>query len=54
MRALSPSQLNDMFRLCLLADRYGPQLLDNRQRFDEVIGRDRFGGLSARPAHPAN
>jgi hypothetical protein len=38
---VSPSQLNEAFRLILVAKRY-PKLLDNEQSFDEVLGPGRF------------
>ena len=44
-KTLKPSQLNDVFRLCALAERYGPQILDDPQRFDGVVGRGRFAEL---------
>jgi hypothetical protein len=40
-----PSELNDVFRLCAIANRCGPQLLDNPQRFDNVVGRGQFAEL---------
>jgi hypothetical protein len=42
---LSPSQLNDACRLAAVAQRCGPQFLDDAKSFDEMFGRNRFAGL---------
>jgi hypothetical protein len=36
---MSPSELNDVFRLVWLAERCGPECLDNLQSLDGVFGR---------------
>ena len=39
---LNPSDLNAVARLVMVAERCGPEFLDNADRFDQVIGRGRF------------
>jgi hypothetical protein len=39
---MSPSELNAVARLVLIAKRCGPQFLDNADSFDNVIGSGRF------------
>lgn len=44
---LTFSQLNDTFRLVLLAKRCGSQILDNAESFDSVLGMGRFASLDS-------
>jgi hypothetical protein len=39
---LSPSELNRVARLVLIAERCGPDFLDNAEGFDSLLGRGRF------------
>ena len=41
---LSPSELNDVARLVMVAESCGSQFLNDPHSFDEVLGRDRFAG----------
>jgi hypothetical protein len=47
MKQFAPSQLNDMFRLVLIAKRCGPHVFDNAESFDGVVGRGRFSDLDS-------
>jgi hypothetical protein len=40
--AMSPTGLNAVARLVLIADRCGPEFLDNVDSFDRVLGTGRF------------
>ena len=39
---MSPSELNAVARLVWIAERCGPEFLDNAESFDRLIGRGRF------------
>lgn len=43
---LGPSDVNTAARLVLVAERCGPELLDNADRFDQVIGPGRFASYN--------
>jgi hypothetical protein len=43
----SPTDLNAVLRLVMLADRYGPQLLDDAEHFDSILGPGRFAALES-------
>jgi hypothetical protein len=44
---LSATQLNAVSRLVWIAERCGPQYLDNAERFDEMMGRNCFAELDS-------
>jgi hypothetical protein len=44
---LNPSDVNGAVRLVLIAERCGPEFLDNTYRFDQVIGPGRFAGYDS-------
>jgi hypothetical protein len=46
-KQLRPSELNTVFRLCAIANRCGPQVLDSAESFDSVVGRGRGQGRFA-------
>jgi len=46
-KQLRPSELNAVFRLCAIANRCGPQILDSAESFDSVVGRGRFAELDS-------
>lgn len=42
---LEPSDLNDLARIAMLATRCKPELLDDFERFRQMVGRDLVAGL---------
>jgi hypothetical protein len=42
---VSPSDLNTVARLVMIAERCGPDFLDNAESFDRVLGRGSFAQL---------
>ena len=44
---MKPSQLNDVFRLVIIAERCGAEVLDNGEGFDRVTRRGRFSELKS-------
>ena len=45
--SLSPSDLNTVFRLLLIAKNCGPQFLDNAESFDGMLGVGAFAMLDS-------
>ncbi len=43
---MNPSDVNDAARLVMVAERCGPEILDNADNFDEVLGAGRFANLN--------
>ncbi len=43
---MNPSDVNDAARLVMVAERCGPEILDNADNFDEVLGAGRFASLN--------
>jgi hypothetical protein len=45
--SMSPSDLNTVARLVMTAERCGPEVLYNAERFDKVFRWNRFAGLDS-------
>jgi hypothetical protein len=46
-KEMSPSELNTVFRLALVAKNHGAHFLDDADSFDSMIGRGRFAELNS-------
>jgi hypothetical protein len=44
----SPTDLNRVLRIALIAKNHGPQFLDNADSFDRLLGRGRFAEMDSR------